>query len=602
MEPPELTTLPDFTPAAVSDFRRFMASDPLQIYGLDVETTGIEEDGPFSPNLHMRLIQFGTEAHGWCLDPNSAWRWEIMGALLGPRRFVSHTNFDALQVWRAFDIDLGDAGIDTFILASMLEPGPRNAHDLKSLCDRHLDTELSQAEERLHARFKELAPVGQRRGIKAPKTWGFTNIALDDPVYQLYGGLDAVYVRRLLPELGALAAQHGSKFVKLCQREQKIQRLMTRIQMRGHRLDRDYTQALLDDIGGVYKNSYDAVLNCTGCKPGSPFLAEWLEQEGADFIERTPGGRGKLDKDSLPALVERHRDHLTGPVFTDLLTMSLNKNLKTNFTTALVCCDAAGFTHSNIKSLAAVTGRQSMTKPAMQTFKKTDKRLRNCWIAKDGFVFVRADYDSQEIRLALAFSGDKTLRYIIDNGIKQHVVTATRVYGEDYTEEHYKYAKIMNFMQQYGGGPRKLGDQMGMPRGPNDSANPEAVKLWKAWRKTYAGLVSWTEKMSHRKVVVNPWGRRIPQDRARPYANGNYMIQSSGRDVLGDAAVRLDAAGWGDFIWLLVHDEIILEVPEEMAQQACAALEELMRADVLGVELTVTAEVIGTRWGGQETA
>jgi DNA polymerase-1 len=96
----------------------------------------------------------------------------------------------------------------------------------------------------------------------------------------------------------------------------------------------------------------------------------------------------------------------------------------------------------------------------------------------------------------------------------------------------------------------------------------------------------------------------IPADAfGRAYANGNYMIQSTGRDLLGCALSNLAEMGLGSKIWLPVHDEIVLEVPEDKAETAAQMLGEAMTMHLPGgykvdVPFPATGEVIGARWKG----
>jgi DNA polymerase-1 len=90
----------------------------------------------------------------------------------------------------------------------------------------------------------------------------------------------------------------------------------------------------------------------------------------------------------------------------------------------------------------------------------------------------------------------------------------------------------------------------------------------------------------------------IPRDPVRDYANGNYMIQSTGRDVLGQAICNLDDQGYGEWLWLPIHDELVLEVDEGDADAACRILGDCMTMTVKGVEIPAEGEVVGTRWRG----
>lgn len=596
----KIHALPEWFGANRQQFKFFMDTLPDGVYGLDVETTAIEEFSMFEPDARMRLIQFGSLTESWVLDPHSEWHRDIMEQLYRVDiRPVSHTNYDALWCRREFGVVLNY--IDTHTMARQLEPDERKRNDLKALSDLHLDDKLSKAEKAMWQEFARLAPKGQRmitatgEASKPLKKWGFNNIPLDNPIYTKYAGMDAVYVRRLLRKL-----ERGFRWEKqsaLCRRELEIRRIGDDMQWRGMRLDPEYTRDILREVETEYMKADRAIVKRTGLRPKSPYMADWLTLHGVDFIDYTPGGKGSLNKDTLPGLVERNRGTAPGLILENLATISSRQNILNNLRIMLRASDIDGLVHPQFKTCAAITGRMSVTNPAMQTFKKTDPRLRGCFIAREGHVFVGADYDSQEIRLALAFSGEPQYRRILDEGLNQHDVTAELVFGKGWREipKSRDKAKVLNFLQQYAGGPSAIVRQLGIPE-------DEAVSLWKAWRRAYSRLIDWTDAMSSRETVVNPWGRRIPRDRFRHYANGNYMIQSSGRDLLGDATINLQARGWQRYLWLWVHDEIILEVPYRLADKAVVALQECMYAEVRGVQMTATAKVIGERWGVLEAA
>jgi DNA polymerase I-like protein with 3'-5' exonuclease and polymerase domains len=586
-----IRALPEWTGANRQQFRFFGTTDLLDVYGLDVETTSITELSMFDPDARMRLIQFGTETEAWVLDPHSEWRQDIIEFLqVDGRRFCTFTNYDTLWCRKEFGIELDDKAIDVHVMARLLNPDERKRNDLKTLSKQFIHDDLVNAEIALHAEFKRLAPVNHRVGKKL-LSWGYTNIPLDNPLYLEYAGLDAMDVRALLDILSK-RFRH-SKFRQLSRREQHVKRVCDDLQWRGMRVDKEYTAALLDEVEREYMKADQAIVNTTGLRPKSSYMSDFLEKEmGAEFIDFTPTGRGSIGKDTLPGLIERHKNTEVGEVFRNLAVISANQNLLNNLRITMHSAGVDGLVHPQINTCQAITGRMSFTKPAMQTFKKTDGRIRRCYIARDGMALVRADYDSQEVRLALAFSGEPQYRRILDEGLNHHDVTAELVFGHDWAQipKSRDKAKVLNFLQQYAGGPKAIVRQLGL-------SEAEAVQLWKAWRRAYSKLVDWTNVMALRGEVVNPWGRRIPRDRFRHYANGNYMIQSSGRDVLGDAIVSLDRAGWRDSLWMLVHDEIILEVPERWTDEAAAALAEHMHCVVEGVELTATPEVLGPWWG-----
>jgi len=659
--------LPRRTHRAADAFAAFIESG--SIFGLDVETSAIEDSAPFDPDMTTRLTQFGSKTEAWVLDPHDDfWRKRIASFLRSPdKRFVSHNaSFDTTRVFYEYGIELGERSIDTLPMADLRFPGRtapvERSKGLKELCAYHIDRGLLNAEYDLYSRMADLyagrtanlpksfepgvsvcrkpKSKGQdrcentsleeslsgfcyehwlERGIKlarskpkvpGAKAWGWDNIPLDDPRFLLYAGLDAIYVRR---ELDILADELTAfKMNKLSKTEQKIKRHMTAVSVRGHRVDLDWTQGLVEEVGDRFNDAAEVILEHTEYLPNSPKIKPWLEKQLDVRID-------SLDKDHLPDLVlaygNAEKYGAAAEVIVAKQEISKNSNILSNL--RIIQRHALrfdGFSHAQINTLQAHTGRMSIVAPAMQTFKKTDKRLRGCYISREGYTFVGADYASQEIRIGAALSRDPALLRIVNEGLNQHVLTAMSIFEDSARafskcpyggcgecekcsiakkkfSDEYAAAKVLDFAQQYGAGPKKIGLQLGI-------SLSEAKAMWQAWRHTYAGLVAWSEYEASKARVRNPFGRSIPADPFRSYANGNYLIQSSGRDVLGAAMVRLADAGWADYFWLPVHDELILEVPEERAEEAAEALTLHMSTELKGVPIPAKGEVIGHRWGG----
>jgi DNA polymerase-1 len=593
--------------------------------------------------IKVRTIQFANTHEAWVLDvEHPKWRPLVVGLLSKPdKRFVSHNSvFDATRVQHEFGIRLGTRSIDTLPMCGLLWPGQTaptsdRGKGLKEVCEWVLaDDGLVRAEKALHARFADLyytrtaklpksfvpgtSPCrnckdepswkGSGRGFgrscyiaavgytQTVEEWGWDNIEIDDPVFTAYAGLDALFVRRLLPRLAEMLK--AAKMSTLSQREQRIKRLMVGTTNRGHRVDMDWTTSVLDEVTGEWNEAVEETFDRTGLKVRSPKMRDWLAERGC----RTRS----LDKKHLPELLMRHGDDPEiGPVLRCIETYSTHDNLIKNLTVILRHAEGGeGVIHPQINTIQAHTGRMSIQGPAMQTLAKDGlkgERLRGCFIAREGHVFVGADYDNQETRIAAALSGDEALNRIVAENLNQHVLTAEAVFAEyvskTETPEIYKYAKNLDFAQQYGAMPKKIAAMSGMTLA-------QATTAWEAWRRTYSGLVEWTDSLAKRSHIRNPFGRVIPAVAfGRAYANGNYMIQSTGRDLLGCALSILAEMGLGSKIWLPVHDEIVLEVPEDKAETAAQMLGEAMTMHLPGgykvdVPFPATGEVIGARWKG----
>lgn len=628
----KIIALPDFSAKATSVFREFWRNAPDGVLGLDVETTAIDPiRGAFDPDIEMRLIQFGDHSTAWALDPRHAgWRAEAEAALGSGVRFVAHNaSFDATRVLHEFGIDLGIRVLDTLPVADLIHPGRTlpGGKGLKNLSSHYLDDGLREADEALGARFADLyyaqtvklpksfepgvsrcrvSKCGEpsweesacgycaehyrtRRVTKDIARWGWDNISTDDPTFLSYAGLDAIYVRRLKDVLDR--AVEGTSMQRLATREQSIKRLMTSRSVRGLAVDLEWTGTAREETRERNEDAREAVRDLTGYTPTQyAKVKDWLNDAGLHCTS--------IAKDHLPELA-KDAEGETAEVVGALMEFSASKNLLANLDIIFTQAEAfGGYVHPEFNTQQAHTGRFSVTKPALQTLAKKGEKgrlLRGCFVARPGHVLIGADYDSQETRIAAALSGDEAMLAVITEGLNMHEVTARGVFGEAYTSkaecpDMYANAKTLDFAQQYGAMPKKLAATM-------DVSLAEATAMWRGWRETYAGFVEWSEEKARHTRVTNPFGRVIPVgDRA--YAAANFIIQSSGRDILGGALARLAKAGYGENVWIAVHDELILEVPEDSAEADAKMLGELMTTTLAGVEIPATGEVIGRRWRG----
>lgn len=582
----------EFDPAA---FAAFAASDP--VLGLDVETRAIVKGGPghFGPDAGVRLVQFGTPTTAWVLNPLIPEQHQAITALLADeqRHFVTHTSYDVLAVWSAFGIALGQRVVDTHLLSKLLVPDERAGHGLKELTARYLDDGLKQAETALHARMRALAPVGSRAGNN-PLDWGWDHLPATDEAYVVYAGLDAVYVRRLLPLLLARCAP----FSHLVRMEAWLAAQSTGITVRGLLLDVPYTQALLTQVQGEFDQAAAAIQGALGFSGTSPRFADWLEQQVAGVeLPRTDTGRVQVTGDSLAQLQQQAIDGTATlteqgrELIQARRAMAATSNTMSNLRSFLAAADGAGRVHPQINTLRARTGRMSITAPALQTLKKHDPRLRHCFRADPGHVLVACDFSQVEVRVAAALSRDRTLMDVIASGVDLHDATATLMYGPGFTKEQRTVSKRATFGTIYGGGAKALAAQTGVPV-------RVARGVIQRWQRTYPEVIRFGKDIANATTVITGSGRRIPADPDRPYANSNYAIQSTARDLLVAAVYELATAhGLAGSLWLFVHDEVIVQVPEQDAERVRDLLTSVMTTSFRGVPIAADAEILGTHWG-----
>ncbi|WP_436528582.1 DNA polymerase [Actinoplanes sp. HUAS TT8] len=574
-----------------AEFEQFARSATL--FGLDVETTPIDEGGPrfFGPAFGVRLVQVATADQAMVLRAADPEQRRMIEGLLGDERcrFVSHTNFDVLAVWAAFGIALGLRAIDTHVLACLLDPGVTADHGLKSLTERHLDDGLKRAEDDLYALFRALAPVGQRAGGR-PTLYGWSHVPIDAEPYVVYAGLDAIYVRRLLDvlldQLGDLGYLPAVELWLAAQ--------TTALQIRGIRLDLDYTHALRGEFEQANTAARADLEALMGCKATSPKRLDWLAERGVEFRHFTDAGRPSLSsKDALPDLLARYPGGEVGRMLALTTRMAETGNFATNLARFPGFADTAGRVHPDYRTLAAHTGRMSVKWPAMQTFKKDDPRLRGCFVAEPGMVLVGSDFKAVEVRVAAGLAAEPRLIEVIRAGTDIHDNTARLMLGPGFTDAQRTLSKRATFGTIYGGGAPGLAKQTGVSVGT-------ARDVVQRFKRAYPRITAFGAAMAERDPVRNAARRRIPADPARTYANSNYAIQSTARDLLVESLYRLCALdGWHPYLWAIIHDEIVLQVPADLAEDARRALQAAMTTSFRGVPIEADAKVIGPRWGGQ---
>lgn len=567
------------------DVEAFQASFPSGgLYGLDVEGTRLDDLGQWSPDFTLRLIQFATVGYAWVLnlsDPDQ--RAAAIELLRDPTvTFCSHTNMDVLSVALQLGVDITARNIDTRQLAVMAAPDDRlGGNDLKTLTNTYLGPQLAEAEQVLHERFRHLWP-GRKNAKKADvEAFGWANIPSDDPSYVVYAGLDAVACRRLvdclIPATGAPAS--------LLQVEVWLAAEANRIQLRGMRVDRAALDALHAEAVAE-TTAAEAIIKeiANGIPARSPKLADWFGLHGADWSHhpRTDTGRPCLDKLAVRLLAGYDLDPDARTVAEQLVRFKAHQDALNKTTGILSHLTSDGRLHPALNTVGTVTGRMSSSGPNFQNFSKSDPRLRGLFLPDEGHVLVTADFDQVELRVVAALAREQKMIEVIRSGGDLHQLTADEVgISRD-------LAKMTNFLIVYGGGGKALHEQAGVPL-------EDAQEIVSTFRARYPAINELARQMSRMDPVRTVSHRRVPVTRnktgdPRFYANINYLVQSSARDLLVDAWHRFAVDhGRADMVWFPIHDELVLHVPEDLEEQVKAEVEQCMNFSFLGVPISATA-------------
>jgi DNA polymerase-1 len=272
-----------------------------------------------------------------------------------------------------------------------------------------------------------------------------------------------------------------------------------------------------------------------------------------------------------------------------------------------------GRVHTSYHQAVAATGRLSSTDPNLQNIPirtPEGRRIRQAFVAPPGHVLIAADYSQIELRIMAHLSGDAGLMEAFASDRDIHQATAAEVFSvgtpDLVTSDQRRAAKAINFGLMYGMSAFGLARQLGIARG----AAQQYVELY---FRRYPGVKRYmdeTRQMAREQGFVETvFGRRLylPEIRSRNQALRSYAersainapMQGTAADIIKRAMIEVHRWLGGlphARLMMQVHDELVLEVPEDRAEQIAAHLRDHMTAAAaLRVPLRVDVG-IGRNW------
>lgn len=277
--------------------------------------------------------------------------------------------------------------------------------------------------------------------------------------------------------------------------------------------------------------------------------------------------------------------------------------------------DAHSRVHTTYHQTIAATGRLSSTDPNLQNIparQAWSERIRGAFEAEGGYVFVGADYSQIELRIAAHLSEDKNLTEAFTQGEDIHRKTAAVVFGVEpdaVTSDMRRQAKVFNFGILYGMGAYGLSQAA-------DMEQKEAGKFIEAYFQRFSGVAEYLEaskqfarehgyvetELGRRRSVPEIQSQNIQVARAGERMAVNMPVQGLAADIMKLAMIAADQmaeAKYPDIARMLlqVHDEIIFEVREEVAEPFAQDLKAVME-QVYTLKVPLIAETaIGKNWG-----
>jgi len=302
------------------------------------------------------------------------------------------------------------------------------------------------------------------------------------------------------------------------------------------------------------------------------------------------------------------------PIIQDVLDYRMLTKLKSTYADGLLkVIEEDGRIHTRFQMTVTATGRLSSTEPNLQNIpvrKELGSQIRKMFVAPKGMVLVDADYSQIELRLLAHIANDEAMKEAFKSGMDFHRVTAAKVFNipvEEVTSLQRSQAKAVNFGIVYGISAWSLANDIGV-------STAEAKAYMDAYYERYSGVKNYmteiVEKAKEKGYVETLYGRRryIPELKSSNYNMRsfgervalNMPIQGTAADIIKLAMVnvndRIGKEGLQARLILQVHDELIVECPEEEEAEVTRILQEEMENVVhLSVPLIVDAKS-GKTW------
>ncbi len=337
-------------------------------------------------------------------------------------------------------------------------------------------------------------------------------------------------------------------------------------------------------------------------------LGELLfEKLGLPPVKKTKTGYS-TNAEVLEKLKNKH------PIIPAIMDYRMLTKLKSTYADGLMkVIQEDGRIHTTFQNLVTATGRLSSTDPNLQNIPvRTDlgAEIRKMFIPKPGCVLVDADYSQIELRVLAHIAGDTVMQNAFKSGMDIHTVTASQVFGvapEQVTPLQRRHAKAVNFGIVYGISEFSLAEDIGVTR-------YEAKDYIESYLANYQGVRSYMHSVvaeaREKGYTETMYGRRrqIPELKSSNFniRQGaerialNTPIQGSAADLIKLAMIRVYNALAREYpeatLLLQVHDELIVECPEEIAPQVAKLVStEMEQVAQLHVPLVAEAKC-GHSW------
>jgi len=572
----------------------------VELFAFDTETTSLDymaaEIVGVSFCVEPGVAAYVPLRHDYAGAPEQLDREKVLNALKpileDPERpkVGHHSKYDA-HVLANHGIRLAGVRYDTMLESYVLN-SVATRHDMDSTAARYLGIST--------IKFEDVAGRGA-------KQLTFNQVPVDRA--SEYAAEDADVTLRLhhvlWPQLEAVPALKRL-YEEL---EQPLVPVLERMERRGVLIDRELLRAQSRELNAQLQELLVQARREAGYEFNidSPKQLQHIlfDKLGLPVLRKTPTGQPSTAEDVLEELAASF------PLPRIILEYRALAKLKSTYTDKLpeLVNPRTGRIHTSYHQAVAQTGRLSSSDPNLQNIpirRPEGRRIRQAFIAPEGYVLMAADYSQIELRIMAHLSGDEGLLDAFAHDRDVHQATAAEVFGvplEAVTPDQRRLAKTINFGLIYGMSPFGLARQLGIDRGAAQQyvdryfARYPGVRRYMDETRARARELGYVETVYGRRLYLPEIrSRNKQQQQAAERSAINAPMQGTAADIIKRAMIAVDA--WCEResaparLIMQVHDELVLEVRKDAVEKVTAAVRECM---VNAAELKIPLKVdIGT--------
>lgn len=499
-----------------------------------------------------------------------------------------------LTIFARNGIELQGVAFDTMLQSYTLDSTGR--HNMDDLAERYLGHQTIP--------FEELAGKGKNQLT-------FDQIELDKATE--YAGEDAEITMKLhqllwselqkTPELVKLFEQIEMPLVSVLSRVERNGVLIDPAKLLAHSLE---IEQRLKELETLVHQEAGEVFNLASTKQLQEILFNKLS---LPILKKTPKGAPSTNEEVLeelaqmghqvPVLLMEHRGlSKLKSTYTDKLPQMINEQ--------------TGRVHTSYHQAVTATGRLSSSDPNLQNIpirNEQGRRIRQAFIARDGYVILAADYSQIELRIMAHLANDANMIKAFAEGKDIHRSTAAEIFGvplEAVTSEQRRSAKAINFGLIYGMSEFGLANQLGISR-------TDAKKYMELYFQRYPAVQQFMldirEKAAEKGYVETLFGRRLylpeinssnqMRRKAAERVAINAPMQGTAADIIKVAMIGIDQAvrNCEDIAMIMqVHDELVFEVKADRVEHYTQLIKAEMEK-AIELKVPLIAEVgVGSNW------